>query len=124
LASSRCSWARSASTFTGNLRFSCTAASRHPASSSISSRTRQWAAASAPVVEYTPRNAQSKRFESQLRSYPPRYKTGDRVTVIYNDSGEKEEQILNFQELWLPPILIGILAFSALLFAAICFWAR
>ena len=77
----------------------------------------------APVVEYTPRDGRPTRFESELRSYPARFKTGDRVTVVYLDTGERQAEILDFQQLWLGAIMIGILALGALLFAAICFWA-
>ena len=75
----------------------------------------------ASIVEYTASDGTNRRFESSVRSYPPRHSRGQAVKVAIAPDGEAT--ILEFQELWLGPILIGILAFGALIFAAVCLGA-
>jgi hypothetical protein len=42
-------------------------------------------------------------------SSPPAYEVGERVTILYDPTSPKEAKINSFGELWLWPLLLGIL---------------
>lgn len=62
-----------------------------------------------PVAEFTAPSGERVRFEAKVCSNPPKYKSGDRVTVYYNPQNVREARIKSFIYLWLLPLLLGLM---------------
>ncbi len=62
----------------------------------------------APV--YTFRDAQGgdHNIHSNVSTYPPRYKVGETVTVLYRPEKPDDAAIDGFFDLWLMPLILGI----------------
>ena len=61
----------------------------------------------APVVVFKNIYGHDVRFTPLSSSYPARYKTGDRVPVLYTIDGSDEPRIHSFHDLWFLPTLLG-----------------
>lgn len=61
----------------------------------------------APLIEYHTVEGKLYRYQSHITSEPPRYYTGDRVSIIYNPAKPYQAKIQSFSELWLVPSLFG-----------------
>ena len=68
-----------------------------------------------PVIEFEA-NGQTYTFEGDNASYPPEYKVGEEVRVLYNPADPSNAQIYKFSERWLAPmIMIPAMIFASLL---------
>jgi Protein of unknown function (DUF3592) len=63
----------------------------------------------APVVEFRTVDGRSIEFESAVRSYPPAYRTGQTVSVVYDPDEPRYAAIKGFFSLWLMPIILGFI---------------
>jgi len=62
-----------------------------------------------PVIELSTPGGQRRRFEGGS-SYPPKYRVGEPVAVVYDPADPKDARVDSFTELWLFPTLAGGLA--------------
>jgi len=71
-----------------------------------------------PVVQFTTASGARITFESVAGSYPPAYRTGEQVLVVYDPAQPHAAAIRSFVSLWLLPIVLaslgGIFAFIGL----------
>lgn len=67
---------------------------------------------------YTFQDAQGKQHEiySSSGTYPPAYKVGDNVTVLYPPDNPDKAETDSFLDKWLSAALFGIFGFIALIF--------
>lgn len=63
----------------------------------------------APVVRFETREGRTVEFESTMRSYPPAYRTGQAVTVLYDPDEPRYAAIRGFFSLWLMAIILGFI---------------
>lgn len=62
-----------------------------------------------PVFSFTDRDGKDHSFKSNSGRYPPAYKKGDSVIILYNPEDPKQARTDSFADLWLFPILGGVL---------------
>ncbi|MDC0711981.1 DUF3592 domain-containing protein [Stigmatella sp. ncwal1] len=68
-----------------------------------------------PVLRYrTPEGTQHEVI-SPVGSNPPRYREGAQVPLLFNPANPQEVRINNFLNLWLLPLLFGLLGAAFLL---------
>ena len=63
----------------------------------------------APVVRFETLEGKTVEFESAMRSYPPAYRTGQTVSVLYDPDEPRYAAIRGFFSLWLMPIILGFI---------------
>ena len=80
-----------------------------------------------PIVRFETADGGTHQFQSGLRTYPPAYRTGEVVSVVYDPAVPDAAKIRSPLSLWLLPI---ILSFIGTIFCAIgifiivmCSWA-
>ena len=81
-----------------------------------------------PLVRFETADGGTHEFQSGLRTYPPAYRTGEVVSVVYDPAVPDAAMIRSLLSLWLMPI---ILSFIGTIFCAIgifmivmCSWHR
>ena len=74
----------------------------------------------APIFEFKGDDGRTRSLLSNSSSYPPEYKVGDPVRVIFVRGGADEARIESFFSLWLGPLVFFIIAGGALFFCVIC----
>lgn len=74
-----------------------------------------------PHVRFVDSIGQAHEFDSDLKSHPPRYSVGEQVPVLYLLDAPESAQIEGFFELWLVPLITGVIGL-ALSVAAILIW--
>jgi hypothetical protein len=62
-----------------------------------------------PVVRFADKAGQDHTLYSSSGSYPPAYEVGERVSVLYDPANPKEAKINSFSNLWLWPLILGIM---------------
>jgi hypothetical protein len=77
--------------------------------------------ASYPHVRFVDSIGQAHEFDSKLKSQPPRYSVGEQVSVLYLPDTPENARIEGFFELWLFPLITGVIGLS-LSVAAILLW--
>jgi hypothetical protein len=60
-----------------------------------------------PVLRYRTHADTQHEVTASVGSNPPRYREGDRLTVLYNPANPEEVRIRSFLHLWLLPLLFG-----------------
>lgn len=75
-----------------------------------------------PRVRFIDAAGQPHEFDSALKSHPPRYSIGEQVPVLYPRGAPREAQIEGFFELWLIPLVTGVIGLF-LAVGAILLWA-
>jgi len=60
-----------------------------------------------PVVRFATAEGKTLEFESSTRTYPPAYRTGETVTVVYDPDEPQSATIRGFISLWLGPLIAG-----------------
>jgi hypothetical protein len=60
-----------------------------------------------PVIRYTPEGADAIEVVSSFGSNPPRYSTGDAVTVRYDPASPYRARIDGFWGTWFPVVILG-----------------
>lgn len=63
----------------------------------------------APVVEFRTVEGRTIEFESAVRSYPPAYRTGQTVSVVYDPDEPRYASIKGFFSLWIMPLILGFI---------------
>ena len=79
-----------------------------------------------PVIEFEA-NGQTYTFEGDNASYPPAYRVGEEVRVIYDPADPSTALINKPSERWLfPVIIIPAMIFGSVIFTAgmVCAWRR
>ena len=81
----------------------------------------------APIVRFETADGGTHEFQSGLRTYPPAYRTGEVVSVVYDPAVPDAAMIRSLLSLWFMPIILG---FIGTIFCAIgifmivmCNWA-
>jgi hypothetical protein len=74
-----------------------------------------------PHVRFVDSTGQAHEFDSDLHSHPSRYSVGEQVPVLYLPDAPQTAQIEGFMELWMLPLITGIIGL-ALTVAAILAW--
>jgi hypothetical protein len=69
-----------------------------------------------PIVRFETADGGTHEFQSGLRTYPPAYRTGEVVSVVYDPAVPEAAMIRSLLSLWLMPI---ILSFIGTIFCAI-----
>jgi hypothetical protein len=69
-----------------------------------------------PIVRFETADGETHEFQSGLRTYPPAYRTGEVVSVVYDPAVPDAAMIRSLLSLWLMPI---ILSFIGTIFCAI-----
>ena len=62
-----------------------------------------------PIIRYADTAGQEHTLYSGTGSFPPAYAVGDRVSVLYNPANPKDAKVNSFSDLWLLPLILGIL---------------
>ncbi|HTM68610.1 MAG TPA: DUF3592 domain-containing protein [Candidatus Binatia bacterium] len=80
----------------------------------------------APTVQYTTKDGQATTFTSSTSSSPPAHREGDIVTVLYDPAKPDKAEINAFTDLWLGPLIVGIMGaiFTLIAIATILQGAR
>jgi Protein of unknown function (DUF3592) len=80
-----------------------------------------------PIVRFETADGGTHEFQSRLRTYPPAYRTGEVVSVVYDPAVPDAAMIRSLLSLWFMPIILG---FIGTIFCAIgifmivlCSWA-
>jgi hypothetical protein len=70
----------------------------------------------APVVEFITTDGRRYSFTSSIRTYPPAYDVGEKVSVLYDETNPNDASINSFFPLWASTIIFGSLGtlFSAI----------
>jgi hypothetical protein len=74
-----------------------------------------------PRVRFTDAAGQPHEFNSRRLRSPPGYSVGEQVQVLYLPDSPEAARIGRFSELWVAPLILGIIGF-ALTVAAVCLW--
>jgi hypothetical protein len=74
-----------------------------------------------PIVRFETADGGTHEFQSGLRTYPPAYRTGEVVSVVYDPAVPDAAMIRSLLSLWLMPI---ILSFIGTIFCAIGIFIR
>ena len=79
-----------------------------------------------PVVRFRDSDGREHEIYSSVGAYPPSFRVGDKVTMIYTDGRPEEAVVDGFWYVWLTPVLLGIVGLThaviALAFLAIDTW--
>ena len=75
-----------------------------------------------PVFEYQSSDGKLHRVTYANGQSPSPYAVGDKVTVLYRPEAPTEAKVDAIHSMWLAPIMLGIAAGGALIFALACFW--
>lgn len=75
-----------------------------------------------PVFEFQASDGKVHRVTYANGQSPSPYAIGDKVTVLYRPEAPMEAKVDAIHSLWLGPIMLGIAAGGALIFALACFW--
>ncbi len=62
-----------------------------------------------PIIRFADKARQDHTLYSSSGSYPPAYEVGERVSVLYDPMNPKEAKVNSFSDLWLWPLLLGIM---------------
>jgi len=62
-----------------------------------------------PIIRFADKAGQGHTLYSNSGSYPPAYEVGERVSVLCDPANPKEAKVNSFTELWLWPLILGIL---------------
>jgi hypothetical protein len=65
----------------------------------------------APVVRFATAEGRTIEFHSGTRTYPPAYRKGETVTVVYDPDEPQSAAIRGFISLWLGPLIAGFIGF-------------
>lgn len=76
-----------------------------------------------PVLRYQTQEGTSHEVVSPVGSNPPRYREGEQVTILYNPANPQQVRINNFLNLWLMPLLFGVLGGAFLLVGGLALMA-
>jgi hypothetical protein len=80
-----------------------------------------------PIVRFETADGRTHEFQSGLRTYPPAYRTGEVVSVVYDPAVPDAAMIRSLTSLWLMPIILGFIGtiFCAVgtFMIAMCNWA-
>ncbi len=76
-----------------------------------------------PVFTFKDSNGQEQEVYSSSGQYPPAYKVGDRVTVLYLPDDSGHAKIDGFWELWIWPVLLGAFGVIGLFVSVVQFVA-
>ncbi len=68
-----------------------------------------------PIIRYADTAMQEHTLYSGTGSFPPEYAVGDRVSVLYDPASPKEAKVNSFTDLWLLPLILGIIGGTDLL---------
>ena len=74
-----------------------------------------------PVFSFSDKNGNSHKIHSKMGSYPPTYKSGDRVSIFYDPLVPEKTKVDSFVCLWLGPAVSGALGLIPLLIGALIF---
>lgn len=76
-----------------------------------------------PVFTFKDSSGQDQEVYSSSGQYPPAYKVGDKVTVLYQPDDPRHAKIDAFLDLWMWPVLLGIFGLFELFIAIVQFVA-
>jgi len=76
-----------------------------------------------PVFTFKDSTGQEQEVYSSSGQYPPAYKVGDKVTVLYQPDDSKHAKIDSFWDLWIWPLLLGVFGLVELFIATVQFVA-
>lgn len=71
-----------------------------------------------PVLRYRTQQGATQEVVSSVGSNPPRYKEGDTLLVLYNPARPSEVRIHSFTQVWIAPLVLGVLGVLFLLVGA------
>lgn len=74
----------------------------HTSSSSSSSKSSTYY----PIVKFKTQKGESAELESNVGSYPPSFRVGETVSVLYNPNNPAEAEINSFGQLWFTAIFL------------------
>ena len=63
-----------------------------------------------PIFEFTDRSNKEREFKSNIRSRPPAYKVGDKVTLIYDRKDSENVKIISFWGLYAASVILAMIA--------------
>jgi hypothetical protein len=79
-----------------------------------------------PIVRFETADGGTHELQSGLRTYPPAYRTGEVVSVVYDPSVPDAAMIRSLLSLWVVPIILSFIGtiFCAIgIFIVMCSWA-
>lgn len=80
-----------------------------------------------PIVRFETADGGTHQFQSGLRTYPPAYRTGEVVSVVYDPAVPDAAMIRSPLSLWLMPIILSfigtILCAIGIFMIVMCNWA-
>lgn len=76
-----------------------------------------------PVFVFEDSRGQAQEIYSSSGQYPPAYRVGDKVEVLYQPDDPKHAKINGFLELWIWPVMLGIFGVIELFIAMVQFLA-
>jgi hypothetical protein len=76
-----------------------------------------------PVFTFADAKGQQQEIRSSSGQYPPAYKVGDTISVLYEQDAPKDAKIDNFSDLWFIPAFFGFFGAIEMILAIVCFAA-
>ncbi len=80
-----------------------------------------------PVVTFAMANGQPEQVQLQDGAWPPAYRTGETVTILYNPDQPEQARIqtqTSWLTLWLGPVLTGLIGLTFLMISVVTFRLR
>ena len=72
----------------------------------------------APKIEYTTKSNEKYEIEG-VASSPPKYKIGDKVTLLYQENGPSKAIVDSFFDKWIIVLVMSVFGFVLLIFGVV-----